>query len=135
MMKDLETIRHQRRGFVRVKLLIEYLDQLAELKQLEMGTYEASDGALVNYVVVAKGWNHFGSYIQLLYVPRSYGKRYRFLLGEVEGTVDQYEQFDCYLSDAIPMTETLIDYIVDKSQHLSCERVEGGCRNRYLLGH
>ena len=65
-MKDLETIRHQRRGFVRVKLLIEYLDQLAELKQLEMGTYEASDGALVNYVVVAKGWNHFGSYIQLL---------------------------------------------------------------------
>ena len=44
-MKDLETIRHQRRGFVRVKLLIEYLDQLAELKQLEMGTYEASDGA------------------------------------------------------------------------------------------
>lgn len=118
-MKDLETIRHQRRGFVRVKLLIEYLDQLAELKQLEMGTYEVSDGALVNYVVVAKGWNHFGSYIQLLYVPRSYGKRYRFLLGEVEGTVDQYEQFDCYLSDAIPMTETLIDYIVDKSQHLS----------------
>ena len=88
-MKDLETIRHQRRGFVRVKLLIEYLDQLAELKQLEMGTYESSDGALVNYVVVAKGWNHFGSYIQLLYVPRSYGKRYRFLLGEVEGTVDQ----------------------------------------------
>ncbi len=119
MVKDLEKIRHQRRGFVRVKLLIEYLDQLAELKRLELGTYEASDGALVNYVVVAKGWNQLGSYIQLLYVPRSYGKRYRFLLGEVDANIDEYEQFDCVLSEAIPMTETLIDYIVDKSQHLS----------------
>ena len=47
MIKDLDKIHHQRNGFVRVGLLIEYLDQLAELKKLEMGTYEAGDGALV----------------------------------------------------------------------------------------
>ena len=109
MIKDLDKIHHQRNGFVRVGLLIEYLDQLAELKKLEMGTYEAGDGALVRYVVVAKGWNHAGSYIQLLYIPRPYGKRYRF---------DYYEQFDCYLTDAIPMTETLIEYIVNQSEQL-----------------
>ncbi len=117
MIKDLEKIRHQRNGFVRVGLLIEYLDQLAELHQLEMGTYEVSDGSLANYVVVAKGWNHEGAYIHLLYTPRSYGQRYRFLLGKVEEPIDHYEEFDCYLSDAIPMTETLIEYIVATSQN------------------
>ena len=118
MIKDLDKIHHQRNGFVRVGLLIEYLDQLAELKKLEMGTYEAGDGALVRYVVAAKGWNHAGSYIQLLYIPRPYGKRYRFLLGKVDDPIDYYEQFDCYLTDAIPMTETLIEYIVNQSEQL-----------------
>ncbi|MDE5977177.1 MAG: hypothetical protein K2G70_01750 [Turicibacter sp.] len=116
MIKDLDQIKHQRNGFVRVGLLIEYLDQLAELKELEMGTYETSDGATVRYVVVAKGWDHEGSYIQLLYVPRSYGKRYRFLLGEVDLNIDQYELFDCCVTDALPVTETLIEYIVEQSQ-------------------
>ena len=118
MIKDLKQIRNQRNGFVRVGLLIEYLDQLAELKRLEMGTYETSDGAIARYVIVAKGWNHEAMYIQLLYVPRSYGKRYRFLLGEVGQAVETYEQFDCYASDAIPMTETLIEYIVEQSQQI-----------------
>ena len=44
---------------------------------------------------------------------------YYLLHGISRGSYGKYEQFDCYLSDAIPMTETLIDYIVDKSQHLS----------------
>ncbi len=118
MIKDLDQIRHQRNGFVRVGLLVDYLDQMSELKQLEMGTYETTDGAMVRYVVVAKGWNHTGNYIRLLYIPRPYGKRYRFLLGQVEQSINEYEQFDCYLTDAIPMTETLIEYIVNQSQQL-----------------
>ena len=32
--------------------------------------------------------------------------------------IDYYEQFDCYLTDAIPMTETLIEYIVNQSEQL-----------------
>lgn len=119
MIRDLKQIRHQRNGFVRVGLLIEYLDQLAQLKQLEMGTYETSDGANATYVIVAKGWNHQATYIQLLYVPRSYGKRYRFLLGEVGKNIETYEQFDCHASDAIPMTETLIEYIIEQSQKIN----------------
>ena len=71
MIKDLDKIHHQRNGFVRVGLLIEYLDQLAELKKLEMGTDEAGDGALVRYVVVAKGWNHAGILYSIIIYPKA----------------------------------------------------------------
>lgn len=110
MLKELNQIKNQRYGYVRVKLLIDYWEHLSQVKPVEIGTMMYQTQQL-EYGVMAKGWNHHGVYIQLLYILNSTKNEYRFLIGDVTAPIEEYEEYDLKIDDSLPMNESLIEYI------------------------
>ncbi|CUM90780.1 MULTISPECIES: hypothetical protein [Turicibacter] len=117
MLKELNQIKNQRYGYVRVKLLIDYWEHLSQIKSVEVGTI-IYKGRQLEYGVLAKGWNHHGTYIQLLYILNSPKDEYHFLIGNVKGPVEEYEDYRLKIDDVVPMNESLIEYIIDLNRLL-----------------
>lgn len=117
MLKELNQIKNQRYGYVRVKLLIDYWEHLSQLKTVEMGSLLYKQQRL-NYGVIAKGWNHNGAYIQLLYILNPSTDGYRFLIGDVLAPFEEYEDYQLKITDVLPMNESLIEYIIDLNRLL-----------------
>lgn len=57
MLKELNQIKNQRYGYVRVKLLIDYWEHLSQIKSVEVGTI-IYKGRQLEYGVLAKGGIH-----------------------------------------------------------------------------
>lgn len=117
MLKELNQIKNQRYGYIRVKLLVDYWKQLSEIKSVEMGTMIYHEQRL-EYGVIAKGWNHHGAYIQLLYVLNSSVNEFRFLVGDVNASIEDYEDYQLKIDDVLPVNESLIEYIIDLNRLL-----------------
>ncbi len=119
MLKELNQIKNQRYGFVRVKLLVSYWDKLSLIREMELDYFTDEEGRKKQVGVLAKGWDHAGSYIQLLYVINHPLGYYEFLMGEVNKEIQQYQYFSLKLEESLLLNQSLIDYLVEKARRIS----------------
>lgn len=119
MLKNLNQIKNQRYGFVRVKLLIDYWEKLSEIKKMTLGHYQDWQGKRKKVGILAKGWSHEGTYSQLLYVINHPLGRYQFLMGPTNEALCTYRTFELELEESILLNKSLIEYLVEMARKVS----------------